>query len=249
MFLQNTGMQPPACSVVTQNTTVLQVMFIYWQKIRLNVLLPTEGCTTLKWPKTVLLQWLASRNSHMISKINQPSYTCDHTTRNTNENVCVCVVRIQTKNKCRSRWYMLTIISYTPRRWIIKYTNERVNKMVSFKSANKQWTTVKFHKKYQMTVFIFWNANTKSYSTTFVSVLIAYSYNHTLMKLLIIQSPYLKIKFHNYNSRCKIVCHAVISRLCYPKRNSNSSNQQQDSYIPFRINQHFKATYKIPLMI
>jgi hypothetical protein len=50
------------------NTTVLEAMFIYWKKIKLNILLPTKGCTTLRWPTTALLQQLALRQSHTISK-------------------------------------------------------------------------------------------------------------------------------------------------------------------------------------
>jgi len=41
--------------------------------------------------------------------------------------------------------------------------------MVSFKSANKQRTTVKFHKINQMSVFTIWTANTNSCSIAFVS--------------------------------------------------------------------------------
>lgn len=128
-------------------------------------------------------------------------------------------------NKCSSQWYALTSMSYPSERWILKYINERVNKMVSFKSANKQRTTVKFHKIYQMNVFIIWTTNTNGCSIAFMSILTAYSYNHTLMELLIIRSLYLEIKFHIYTSRCKTVCNTFINRLYYPQRNSNSSNQ------------------------
>ena len=114
--------------------------------------------------------------------------------------------------------------------------------MVSFKSANKQRTTVKFHKIYQMNVFVIWTANTNSCSITFMSVLTVYSYSHTLMELLIIQNLYLEIKFHIYISRCKTVCHTIISRLCYPQTNSNSSKSMRRFL--YRINKHFKVTYK-----
>lgn len=39
-------------------------------------------------------------------------------------------------------------MSYPSGRWILKYINARVNKMVGFKSANKQRTTVKLHNIY-----------------------------------------------------------------------------------------------------
>jgi len=67
IFLQNTVTHPSVSRDATQNTTVLEAMIIYWQKIKLHVLVPTKGCKTLRWPTTTLLQWLASRNSHMIS--------------------------------------------------------------------------------------------------------------------------------------------------------------------------------------
>jgi hypothetical protein len=133
-------------------------------------------------------------------------------------------------NKCSSQRYMLPSMSYPSGIWILKYINERVNKMVSFKSANKQRTTVKFHKIYQMNVFITWTANTNSCSIAFMLVLTVYSYNRTLTELLIIQSLYLEIKFHIYTSRCKTVCQTVINRLCSPQTNSNSSNQWENSY-------------------